>query len=89
MKVQNFKELVDRAYTEIKGSLTSRNPYLFKEDYADGPNYSEICYWCGFPDYGTPDSIYEKAINVAVLILGYEFGTQKDINKFLKNKYLF
>lgn len=83
MKVQNFKELVDRAYKEIKASLTAKNPYSFKEDYADGPNYSEICYWCGFPDYGREDSIYERAINVAILIIGHEFGTPQDIDDFL------
>ena len=79
MKVQNFKALVDRAYEEIKASLTVNNPYDFKEDYVDGPNYSEICHWCGFPDYGTPESIYETAINVAILIVVYEFGLQKDV----------
>lgn len=85
MKIRNFKELVDRAYKEIKASLTVNNPYDFKEDYIDnGPNYSEICCWCGFPDYGNPASIYEMAINVAIVIIGHEFGTQGDIDDFLR-----
>ena len=89
MKTLNFKELVDIAYNEIKGSLMSKNPYTFKDDYIDGPNYFEICYWCGFPDIGSPESIYEKAINIAILILGHEFGTQQDINNFCNSKDIF
>lgn len=85
----NFKELVDIAYREIRGSLTTKNPYSFKEDYIDGPNYSEICYWCGFPDLECPESMYEKAINIAILILGHEFGLQEDIDKFSNTKELF
>lgn len=59
-----FNDLVNVAYKEIKDSIENFGHPL--EEIVNDTNYSEICDWCGFPDLGVPESIYERAICVGI-----------------------
>lgn len=79
----NFERLVNIAVTEIKDAYENYKGWDWNRDFLEDINYSEICEWCKFPDLGTCDSIYEKAINLAIIILSHNYLCDYQIHKFM------
>lgn len=80
-----FENLVNIAVTEIRDAYENHIGWDWEDDFLKDINYSEICVWCDFPDLGTAESIYEKAINMAIIVLSHNYATNNDICEFMIN----
>lgn len=81
--MNSFSQCVEKAINNIRKALISG--YDIEADFLEETNYSEICEWCKFPDYQTSTSAYEKAINIAILVLAIsKNANQKSIDGFVK-----
>lgn len=81
-----FIELVNIAYKEIEKAMLA--DYDWFAEWFEHPNWAEICDWCGFPDIQHSDSLYERAINMAVfhILVRHNMGPN-DWNYWL-NEYI-
>lgn len=80
-----FENLVAIAITEIRDAYENHIGWDWENNFLKDINYSEICDWCNFPDLGTYESIYEKAINMAIIVLSHNYATNIDIHEFMAN----
>lgn len=71
----SFNDLVNIAYKEIRDAV-NEGKYDLINDIVDDTNWSEICYWCGFPDIQKNESIYERAINLATMQVMVDEGVK-------------
>lgn len=85
MNTINFEQLVGIAIEEIRDAYENHYGWDWEQDFIKDVNYSEICEWCGFPDLQTSESIYERAINLAIIILSHNYTTNKNICESLTN----
>ena len=70
--IQAKLELVITATKEI---LKAMDDNYYSIDDLKQPNYSEICEWCGFPDFqdgGIFETIIDTAINLAANLNDYK-----------------
>lgn len=70
--IQAKLELVLIANKEI---LEAMDKHYYSIDDLQQPNYSEICEWCGFPDFqdgGIFETIIDTAINLAANLNDYK-----------------
>ena len=70
--IQAKLELVLIANEEI---LRAMDKHYYSIDDLKQPNYSEICKWCGFPDFqdrGIFETIIDTAINLAANLNDYK-----------------
>ena len=70
--IQAKLELVLIANKEI---LKAMDNHYYSIDDLKQPNYSEICEWCGFPDFqdgGIFETIIDTAINLAANLNDYK-----------------
>lgn len=78
-----FENLVAIAITEIRDAYENHIGWNWERDFLNDINYSEICEWCKFPDLGTNESIYEKAINTAIIVLSHNYTDSYSICEFM------